>query len=124
MIHSKRNIKGNILVIEHNPIVSLYLLKQLENGGYYTQCVTTPSMVSNMEANKPELIVTDTPTDSAYFQTLKKNWPGSIFPVICTSNDRTERNAKEKDLKIIGTFLRPFDSIEILNTINRYFEIK
>lgn len=124
MLHSKHNSTIHILIIEGESIVSLDLQKELQKNGYTVKCAgSLENILQTIIVYKPQLIIADTLPDATYLRMIKNAWPEYEFPIICTGTHFPTEIIKEEKVKIVQHFQKPFDTTEVLTTINNYFQV-
>lgn len=112
-----------IFIIEPERIIGLELQLQLEKNGYSVfQSHSLADIEKFKDSFSPNLIIVD----------IDKEWPGNHeqinkilnspwLSVICISTDKHKIKEKEyKGVNIIGAFLKPFDSKEIITMVDKY----
>ncbi len=114
--------KKYIHIIEKNVIAGLDLKFQLEGLGYMVK-QDTFSLELDKETRLPDLIISNAAIQNqSDFVGLKSLCVETQLPVICVGSDMDEKVVREcVGVNILGKFTKPFDSIEIINLIEGYF---
>ncbi|HET6245094.1 MAG: hypothetical protein H0V01_10525 [Bacteroidetes bacterium] len=118
----KSILAKKILIIDEQSIIGLELQKKLEQSGY--KVVRANSFDQSHSNIKPDLVISDTaPSTSSCLYLFKKALVGKSLPIICTNSQCIDRLLSVKELIIIANYLKPFDTQEILNSVNEYFKL-
>lgn len=114
-----------IFILDQNRIVGFDLKMQLENNGYVI-CRQDSFVDLQLLAgqNAPDLIVSDIGIQQQDdFKEVKTIFMQRQLPIICIGTSTNEQATKDcKGINIIGTFSKPFDSKEILELVDQYFD--
>ena len=98
---------------------------QLEREGFDIYKATKLTDIKDLvDRDKPDLIIasTDIKNNQDDFDKLKKIFIKYNLPIIYISINPINRITKEPELKIIGAFSKPFEILDILGLVNKYFE--
>ena len=112
-----------VFIIEQDRITSLDLKNKLENAGYSADHVT--SFVDtrfSMENNVPDLVVAYSDMRQMKgFDTFRSVFVENKTPIICigTKSD-FETQVVCKELNIVGMFMKPFDSRDLIAFAENY----
>ncbi|MES2140353.1 MAG: hypothetical protein V4511_11665 [Bacteroidota bacterium] len=115
--------KCKIFIIEPERIIGLELQLQLEKNGYSVfQSHSLVDIETFEDCFAANLIIVDTDKEWAYNQEqIKKILDRTNLSVICISTDQQKIKEKEYNgLNIIGAFLKPFDSKEIVTLVDNH----
>lgn len=116
---------GYILIIETDQITGLDLQIQLNGKGFnISKAIKLTDIKDIVDKDRPDLIIasTDIKKNKEDFEKLKKLFIEYNLPIIYISTNLTNRIMKEPELKIIGTFSKPFNTMDIIKFVNKYFE--
>ena len=124
-MRTDRETDGHILIIETDQITGLDLQMQLEREGFDIYKATKLTDIKDIvDRDKPDLIIasTDIKNNQNDFSKLKKLFTKYKLPIIYISTNPINRITKEPELKIIGAFSKPFNTLDIIKFVNKYFE--
>lgn len=112
-----------IFIIEPERIIGLELQLQLEKNGYSVfqshSIVDIETFEDSFSAN---IIIVDTDKECSYNQEqIKKILNRPWLSAICIGTNKQKMKEKEyKGVNIIGAFLKPFDTKEIITLVDKY----
>lgn len=112
-----------IFIIEPERIIGLELQLQLEKNGYSVfQSHSLADIETFEDSFSANLIIVDTDKEWSYNQEqIKKILTRPWLSAICIGTNKQKMEQKEyKGVNIIGTFLKPFDSNEIITLVDKY----
>lgn len=112
-----------IFIIEPERIIGLELQLQLEKNGYSVfQSHSLADIETFEDSFSANLIIVDTDKEWSYNQEqIKKILTRPWLSAICIGTNKQKMEQKEyKGVSIIGTFLKPFDSNEIITLVDKY----
>ena len=124
-MRTDRETDGHILIIETDQITGLDLQIQLKGKGFDISRATRLTDIKDIvDRNRPDLIIasTDIKNNQDDFDKLKKIFIKYNLPIIYISINPINRITKEPELKIIGAFSKPFNTLDIIKFVNKYFE--
>lgn len=112
-----------VFIIEQDRITSLDLKMKLENAGYTALHIN--SFIKNEEKFKttPDLIIAFSDMRKMIgFDKFKATFVENKTPIICTGT-KSEFETQEvcKELNIIGMFMKPFNSRDLIAFTDTYF---
>ncbi|MES2287053.1 MAG: hypothetical protein V4547_15280 [Bacteroidota bacterium] len=112
-----------IFIIEPERIVGLELQQQLEKNGYSVFQSHSLADIETFESSySSNLIIVNIDKEwSDNHEEIKKILNRPWLSAICISTDKQKMKEKEyKGLNIIGVFLKPFDTKEIVSLVDKY----
>lgn len=112
-----------IFIIEPERIIGLELQLQLEKNGYSVfQSHSLDDIETFEDSFSANLIIVDTDKEWSFNQKqIKKILNRPWLSAICIGTDIKKMKEKEyKGVNIIGAFLKPFDSNEIITLVDKY----
>lgn len=113
-----------VFIIEQDSITSLDLKKKLENAGYSTSHIASFAKANfSLESKMPDLIVAYSDMSQMKgFDAFRSVFVENKIPIICigTKSD-FETRVVCKELNIVGMFMKPFDSKDLIVFTDNYF---
>lgn len=115
--------KKTVFIIEQDRITSLDLKMKLENAGY--KAVHVNSFLKNTAVLKttPDLIVAYSDMrQMPGFDKVRSKFIENKTPIICIGT-KTDFETQEvcKEMNIVGMFMKPFNSRELITFTDTYF---
>lgn len=115
-----------IFIIEPERIIGLELQLQFENNGYSVFQSHALAHKEILEATFAEnLLIVDIDRERPEtFEHVEKFLNRPKLSVICIGSDKQKiKETEYNGVHIIGAFLKPFDSKEIVTLVNQYYGI-
>ncbi|MES2593547.1 MAG: hypothetical protein V4608_16810 [Bacteroidota bacterium] len=114
--------KPYIHILENNAIAGLDIKNQLEKSGFIVKHDPF-TLELNSDAEFPDMIISTTGIQNQEgFQELKGLFIKTQLPIICVGSKLDDVTLEEcKGVNIIGKFVKPYDSEDIINLIVDYF---
>lgn len=124
MIPNPVNGKAHIFIIEHERIIGLDLQLWFIKRGYTVHMPLSLAELEGMiDIAKQNLIIINTDMHNKDdFESIKTNNGNYHIPIICLTSKASYKVISSTDFNIIGTYIKPFDSIDILTHVDNYFQ--
>lgn len=118
-----QNKEKLIFIIDQNSIVGLDLQQALEKNDYTVKKFNTIEKAGeSFQIKKPDFVIADSEIQKhPDFESMKSVFANERTPLICISTKENRQTIQIcKSINLISIFQKPFDSEELIHTVDSY----